>query len=112
MDVQAVVTILAIPAGDIPAMHGFGTAGVKPWLWFVADGQVGTNMHLALTVDTREEVEVFHAAALAAGAEELLAPATHPEYHDDYYGGFVRDPFGINLEAVCHRPPPRPTPRG
>ncbi|MCH1865591.1 hypothetical protein [Nocardioides sp. CFH 31398] len=99
------MTILEVPAGDAPAMHGFGTAGVKPWLWFVAGGRVGDDVHLALTADTREEAEVFHAAALAAGADEILPPAVHPEYHADYYGGFVRDPLGINLEAVCHHPP-------
>lgn len=61
-------------------------------------------MHLAFTADTREDVDAFHRAALDTGATELLAPAVHPEYHDDHYGGFVVDPHGINLEAVCHHP--------
>jgi hypothetical protein len=84
------------------AMTGFGLAGVKPYFWLIDGGAVGTNMHLAFTVDTREEAETFYAAALSAGAKSLLAPAVHPEYHADYYGGFVLDPHGINLEAVCH----------
>lgn len=89
-----------------PAMTGFGLAGVKPYFWLVDGGTVGTNMHLAFTVDTQEEVETFYAAALAAGATPLHPPAIHTQYHDDYYGGFVLDPYGINLEAVCHHPRP------
>lgn len=85
-------------------MTGFGLADVKPYFWLIDDGTVGTNMHLAFTVETREAVSTFYAAALAEGAEPLHAPAVHPEYHADYYGGFVLDPFGINLEAVCHHP--------
>ena len=61
-------------------------------------------MHLAFTVDTRAEVVTFYRAALAAGATSLQEPAVHPEYHDDYYGAFVLDPHGINLETVCHHP--------
>ena len=61
-------------------------------------------MHLAFTVDSREDVQTFHEAAMAAGAQERLAPAVDPEYHADYFGGFVTDPHGINLEAVCHQP--------
>ncbi|GAB7041076.1 MULTISPECIES: VOC family protein [Catenuloplanes] len=85
------------------AMTGFGLAQVKPYFWLIDGGTVGTNMHLAFTVDTRDDVDTFHRAALEAGATSLLAPAVHPEYHDDYYGAFVLDPHGINLEAVCHQ---------
>lgn len=102
-----VTKLLEIPViGDDPAMTGFGWADVKPFLWLVDGGTVGTNMHLALTVDTREQVRTFHAAALAAGATELHAPGDHTAYHEHYYGGFVLDPHGINLEAVCHHPEP------
>jgi catechol 2,3-dioxygenase-like lactoylglutathione lyase family enzyme len=95
------------PADDLPAMTGFGLADVKPYFWLIDLGTVGSNMHLAFTVDTRDEVHVFQDAALAAGATSLRGPAVHPEYHPDYYGGFVLDPHGINLEAVCHHPEPR-----
>lgn len=97
--------IPAIPEQDFPAMTGFGRAGVKPYFWLIDSGIVGTNMHVAFTVDTREAVHTFFAAALAAGATPREAPAVHTQYHDDYYGGFVNDPYGINLEAVCHHPP-------
>ena len=93
------------PATDFPAMTGFGTAEVKPYFWLIDQGTVGTNMHLAFTVDTREAVDTFYAAALAAGATTRDPPGVFPEYHADYYGGFVRDPHGINLEAVCHHSP-------
>ena len=99
----------AVPPGPgLPLMTGFGRPEVKPFFWLVDGGTVGTNMHLAFTVDRRDDVDTFHAAALAAGATSLLEPAVHPEYHDDYYGAFVTDPLGINLEAVCHRPARRP----
>jgi catechol 2,3-dioxygenase-like lactoylglutathione lyase family enzyme len=101
-----ITKMLQIPPNATPhqptAMTGFGLADVKPYFWLIDGGTVGSNMHLAFTVDTREEVGVFYRAALAAGASSLLEPAVHPEYHADYYGGFVRDPHGINLEAVCH----------
>ena len=90
-----------------PAMTGFGRADVEPYSWSIDRGTVGSTMHLAFTVDTREEVHVFHAAALAAGAAGREAPAVHPEYHADYYGAFVDDPHGIDPEAVCHHPVPR-----
>lgn len=90
------------PEEDFPAMTGFGLADVKPYFWLIDGGTVGTNMHIAFTVETREAVDTFYAAALAAGASSRNAPAIHPQYHDDYYGGFVNDPHGINLEAVCH----------
>lgn len=94
--------IPAVPSQDQPAMTGFGRADVKPYFWLIDEGTVGTNMHLAFTVDTHDEVITFYEAALAAGATSRIEPALHPEYHPDYYGGFVTDPHGINLEAVCH----------
>lgn len=103
-----IAKMLDIPAepadDDRPAMIGYGWPDIKPFFWLIDGGTVGTNMHLAFTVDTREEVHVFYEAALAAGATSRQAPAVHTQYHADYYGGFVDDPHGINLEAVCHAP--------
>lgn len=92
------------PGEDRPAMTGFGLADVKPYFWLIDDGSVGTNMHVAFTVDTRADVDTFYRAALVAGATSRNAPGVWPEYHADYYGAFVNDPYGINLEAVCHHP--------
>ncbi|NKR40039.1 VOC family protein [Rhodococcus hoagii] len=60
--------------------------------------------HVAFVADTRAAVDAFYAAAVEAGAEVLHAPREWPEYHPGYYGAFVRDPDGNNVEAVCHRP--------
>ncbi len=95
--------VLVLPPGELPEMHGFGTD--RPFFWLIADGRVGTNMHLAFTAGTRETVQRFYDTALGHGGVSLHAPAVHPEYHRHYYGAFVADPDGINLEAVCHLPP-------
>ena len=60
--------------------------------------------HVAFTAANKDEVDSFYAAAMEAGAESLLAPATHPEYHAGYYGAFVFDAEGNNIEAVYHGP--------
>lgn len=102
--ITKMLEIPADPDNDQPAMTGFGLKDAKPYFWLIDRGTVGSNMHLAFTVDTREAADTFYQAALAAGATSLRPPAIHPEYHQDYYGGFVLDPHGINLEAVCHYP--------
>ena len=81
-------------------------ADADAFFWLIADGRVGTNMHLAIAAATRELVNRFYDTALAVGGTSLHAPAVHPEYHRHYYGAFLLDPDGINLEAVCHRPAP------
>lgn len=60
--------------------------------------------HLALLADSRATVTAFHRAALAAGGTDNGAPGLRPHYHADYFGAFVLDPDGNNIEAVCHRP--------
>ena len=91
------------PDGTSPLMQGFGWEH-KPFFWLVADGTGGDNMHLAFTAPHRAAVRAFYEAALAAGGTSRIAPGVRDEYHPDYYGAFVLDPDGINLEAVCHRP--------
>jgi catechol 2,3-dioxygenase-like lactoylglutathione lyase family enzyme len=104
--ITKMLEIPADPAEERPAMTGFGRAEVKPYFWLVDDGEIGTNTHVAFTVDTRDEVTTFYRAALDAGASPLHAPAVHEQYHSDYFGGFVIEPHGINPEAVCHHPEP------
>jgi catechol 2,3-dioxygenase-like lactoylglutathione lyase family enzyme len=60
--------------------------------------------HVAFTAPARAAVRAFFDAAVAAGAEVLHEPRVWPEYHPNYYGAFVRDPDGNNVEAVCHSP--------
>ena len=62
--------------------------------------------HIAFTAVDRAAVEAFFDAAVANGAEVLHEPRVWPEYHPDYFGAFVRDPDGNNVEAVCHTPVP------
>jgi catechol 2,3-dioxygenase-like lactoylglutathione lyase family enzyme len=62
----------------------------------------GAPIHIAFAADRREQVDAFHAAALAAGGREGGAPALRPEYGEGYYAAFVIDPDGHNVEAVCH----------
>jgi catechol 2,3-dioxygenase-like lactoylglutathione lyase family enzyme len=80
---------------------GFGTDG-KPGFWVVARDPRGTGTHVAFSALDRATVDRFHAAALAAGAEDNGAPGLRPHYHESYYGAFVLDPDGNNIEAVCH----------
>jgi catechol 2,3-dioxygenase-like lactoylglutathione lyase family enzyme len=82
---------------------GLGTEG-KPWFWVTARERSGP-FHLAFTAPDRPTVDAFHQAALAAGGADNGAPGLREHYHPNYYGAFVLDPDGNNVEAVCHRPP-------
>lgn len=80
---------------------GYG-AGRKPFFWIVDGQRVGENTHVAFAVDSRAQVQTFYEAALGAGGTDNGAPGLRPEYHDNYYGAFVLDPDGVNVEAVYH----------
>jgi catechol 2,3-dioxygenase-like lactoylglutathione lyase family enzyme len=81
---------------------GFGKAG-KPDFWIGGEGGLKGVLHVALAADDRATVDTFHRAALAAGGKDNGAPGLRPHYHPNYYGAFVLDPDGHNVEAVCHR---------
>ena len=91
---------------EFPGVLGFG-APRKPALWVKA-GPIPSAMHLAFIAPDRTAVDRFHAAAVAAGAMDNGPPGLRPEYHANYYGAFVIDPDGNNLEAVIHRRPAAP----
>lgn len=85
-------------------------SGRKADVWFV-DGPspyggpaTTSGCHLAWKAASRAEVDAFYRAAIAAGGKDNGAPGLRPDYHPHYYGGFVIDPEGNNIEAVCHRP--------
>ncbi|HEY8809558.1 MAG TPA: VOC family protein [Solirubrobacterales bacterium] len=86
---------------------GFGKEtehGPKPFFWVHARGRpIVSGAHIAFGVRSTEEVDAFHAVALAAGGTDNGAPGPRPIYHPGYYGAFVLDPDGNNVEAVCHR---------
>ena len=82
--------------------------GVPPmpdfWIGPHQTGDGFKESHIAFSAPDRPAVRAFFAAAAAAGAEVLHEPRMFPEYHPNYYGAFVRDPDGNNVEAVCHSP--------
>jgi catechol 2,3-dioxygenase-like lactoylglutathione lyase family enzyme len=82
---------------------GFGEDN-KPDFWISGGGPTRPKMHVAFRVSSRALVDAFHQSALAAGATDNGAPGLRPHYHPNYYGAFVLDPDGHNIEAVCHEP--------
>jgi catechol 2,3-dioxygenase-like lactoylglutathione lyase family enzyme len=101
-------TVLAPLGGrrlmDFGETLGYGTTGPVFWLGPATTGGEARETHLAFVAADRAAVIAFHDAAVAAGAEVLHAPRLWPEYHPSYFGAFVRDPDGNNVEAVCHTP--------
>ncbi|WP_157217642.1 VOC family protein [Flavisphingomonas formosensis] len=100
--VEPLITVTPEQSGS--GTHvGFG-AGGHPFFWIGSDGAPAGATHVAFTVESRALVDAFHKAALAAGGRDNGAPGIRPHYHANYYGAFVLDPDGNNIEAVCHRP--------
>jgi catechol 2,3-dioxygenase-like lactoylglutathione lyase family enzyme len=85
------------------AHAGFGKDD-KAFFWIGTGNKPRGGAHVAFTAQTRAEVDLFYRAALAAGGRDNGAPGPRPHYHEHYYGAFVLDPDGNNIEAVCHRP--------
>jgi catechol 2,3-dioxygenase-like lactoylglutathione lyase family enzyme len=82
---------------------GFGRDG-KPDFWIGGEGGLTTPVHVAIAAKDRTAVDAFYHAALAAGGKDNGAPGLRAHYHPNYYGAFVLDPEGHNIEAVCHAP--------
>lgn len=80
---------------------GFGPRG-KPAFWIGTGAPIKGRVHFAFTAPNRAAVDAFYEAALAAGGKDNGPPGLRPHYHDNYYGAFVLDPDGQNIEAVCH----------
>jgi catechol 2,3-dioxygenase-like lactoylglutathione lyase family enzyme len=98
-------TLGAGRAMDFGEVIGFGTAS-SPQFWIGprTSGEGFRESHIAFTAPSRAAVQAFFEVAVAARAEILHEPRDWPEYHPGYYGAFVRDPDGNNIEAVCHNP--------
>lgn len=95
------------PLGYEPLMEGpwgvgFGRDG-KPDFW-ISDRPAAGPLHIAFAAPDRATVDAFHREALAAGGPDNGPPGLRPQYHPSYYGAFVLDPDGNNVEAVTHRP--------
>ncbi|MEO6278657.1 VOC family protein [Roseateles sp.] len=81
---------------------GFGEAP-KPDFWISRGTPNQPPLHVAFRVGSRAMVQAFHQAALAAGGRDNGSPGLRPHYHANYFGAFVLDPDGHNIEAVCHQ---------
>ena len=102
--IQAEFAIEADP--DLPGRRAcaFGPTG-RPVFWIAETRETYTPRHVAFTAQDRDRVAAFHAAGLLAGGEDFGAPGPRPIYHENYFGAFLTDPDGNNVEAVCHNAP-------
>lgn len=80
---------------------GFGPRG-RPQFWIGSGKPIKGRVHFAFVAKNRNAVRAFHAVALKAGGKDNGPPGLRPHYHENYYGAFVLDPDGHNIEAVCH----------
>lgn len=98
------------PLGGVRIMElgpviGFGVPPMPDfWIGPHNSGDGFRESHVAFAAPDRAAVQAFFDAAVTAGAEVLHAPRVWPEYHPNYFGAFVRDPDGNNVEATCHLP--------
>lgn len=103
LSIMVVMEVTAEQTGK-DAHVGFGVNG-KPFFWIgTASGKKSGAVHVAFTAASRAQVDAFYRAAMAAGGRDNGAPGIRAHYHPDYYGAFVLDPDGNNIEAVCHTP--------
>jgi catechol 2,3-dioxygenase-like lactoylglutathione lyase family enzyme len=94
---------------DVPPEHSGGVSATgygddDTWFWIAEQNPTRGMLHVAIRAADRASVDAFHSEALAAGGRDNGAPGLRPHYHPDYYGAFVLDPDGHNIEAVCHQP--------
>jgi catechol 2,3-dioxygenase-like lactoylglutathione lyase family enzyme len=87
---------------EVSGAAGFGMVG-KPDFW-ISQGATPHPAHVAFAASDRAVVDAFHKAAVAAGGRDNGAPGLRKEYHQSYYGAFIHDLDGNNIEAVCHKP--------
>lgn len=102
LDYSLIMEVTAEQTGHAAAA-GFG-AGGKPDFWIGGEGAMNKPVHVAILAKDRATVDAFYHAAMAAGGRDNGPPGLRPHYHANYYGAFVLDPDGHNIEAVCHAP--------
>jgi catechol 2,3-dioxygenase-like lactoylglutathione lyase family enzyme len=90
------------PSDPEAIAFGYGEPGSgKPYFWLAEGGPTTNRLHVAFTAQTRAQVDAFYAAAMACGGRDNGPPGLRVEYHPGYYGAYVLDPDGLNIEAVC-----------
>ena len=95
--------VMEVTAAQTGAEAHAGFGADRPFFWIGTGEKPKGGMHVAFAAETRGAVEAFHRAALAAGGRDNGVPGLRPYYHPNYFGAFVLDPDGNNVEAVCHR---------
>jgi catechol 2,3-dioxygenase-like lactoylglutathione lyase family enzyme len=99
--------VVQLPAGGAGRFESTGFCHEDGSDFWISQGEAVTPpIHMAFRVPTRAAVDAFHKAALAAGGKDNGAPGLRPRYHANYYGAYVLDPDGHNVEAVCHEAGP------
>ena len=102
LGIKRLMSVTAEQSGGA-AFAGYGDA--RPFFW-IGDGEASKGpLHVAFTAPDRPTVDAFYAAAIAAGGNDNGPPGVRAHYHAGYYGAFVLDPEGRNIEAVCHTAP-------
>lgn len=96
--------LMMVPPEHTGGVKVGGYGRERPTFWLHEGAETGPGRHIAFSARSRAEVDAFHKAAIAAGGKDNGAPGLRPHYHPDYYGAFVFDPDGNNIEAVCHLP--------
>jgi len=103
LGISIVMEVSAEQTGHGAAV-GFG-ANFKPFFWIGGSGGLGVgHVHVAFAAPSRAAVDAFYRAAITAGGKDNGKPGLRPHYHENYYGAFVLDFDGHNIEAVCHAP--------
>ena len=103
LGIAVVMEVSKAQSGAPSDYTGFGSQG-HPYFWIGEGPGANAGMHLAFVAETRAQVDAFYDAATKAGARDNGPPGIRAHYHPNYYGAFVIDPNGVNLEAVCHKP--------
>jgi catechol 2,3-dioxygenase-like lactoylglutathione lyase family enzyme len=100
---SCVMAVTAEETGGTYEGAGYGLNG-KPSFWIGIGARTKGSLHIAFVAESRAAVDAFYAAAIAAGGTDNGPPGIRAHYHPNYYGAFVFDLDGHNIEAVCHKP--------
>ncbi|MAY61960.1 MAG: glyoxalase/bleomycin resistance/extradiol dioxygenase family protein [Rhizobiales bacterium] len=96
--------VMTVPPEFTGGKRSGGYGRGKPYFWMTEGAAQTPSTHIAFAADDRAQVDAFYKAAMAAGGRDNGAPGIREHYHPNYYGAFVLDPDGNNIEAVCHKP--------
>ncbi len=96
--------LFTVPSEQTDGVAVTGYGDDRPWFWIAEEDPTRGKLHVAFQAANRAMVDAFYHAAIKSGGRDNGSPGLRPHYHPDYYGAFVFDPDGHNIEAVCHQP--------